>query len=191
MKDQNDHSSLEGQFLIAMPSMTDPRFSHSVVLMCAHSTDGAMGIVINKYAKDISFPDLLGQLDIAADDDEAIKLPVHAGGPVETGRGFVLHTPDYNLDTTLKVHPDISLTATLDILKAIASGAGPNQSMVALGYAGWGPGQLEEELAMNGWLTCDADPAMLFQYHGDDAWQKALGLLGIDPTSLVSEAGHA
>lgn len=191
MTDKSTITSLEGQFLIAMPSMGDPRFSHSVILLCAHSSDGAMGIVVNKFASDITFPDLLQQLDIAPPEGNAIELPVHAGGPVEPGRGFVLHSADYQHDTTVNVIPGINLTATLDILKAIAVGDGPEQHLLALGYAGWGPGQLEDELSMNGWLTCDADPDMMFNSDGEDAWKQALALMGIDPTLLVSDAGHA
>ncbi len=191
MSKSGDMMTLEGQFLIAMPAMGDDRFAHSVVFICAHSDEGAMGLVVNKLAQDITFPDLLGQLEITSTDDNAIKLPVYAGGPVEPGRGFVLHSPDYHHDSTTVLHPAISLTATLDVLRAIANGEGPHNHLVALGYAGWGPGQLESEMATNGWLNCDADPEMMFKHDGDDAWRSALGTLGIDPTSLVSDAGHA
>ncbi len=191
MTETDEMMTLEGQFLIAMPSMGDDRFAHSVIFVCAHSEEGAMGLVVNKLAGDITFPDLLKQLDIAPADEDAIKLPLYAGGPVEPGRGFVLHSPDYHHEATTVLHPAISLTATLDVLRAIADGNGPDKLLVALGYAGWAPGQLESELAMNGWLTCDADPEMMFRHDGDDAWHSALAAMGIDPTSLVSEAGHA
>ncbi|WP_420103631.1 YqgE/AlgH family protein [Bosea sp. (in: a-proteobacteria)] len=189
---------LEGQCLIAMPGMADPRFSRSVVYLCAHSEDGAMGIIVNKPAGDTRFPDLLVQLDVI-DSEEAIRLPSAAermqvlrGGPVETKRGFVLHTADFFLESaTLPIDDGICLTATLDILRAIAGGNGPASAVLALGYAGWGAGQLEAEIQSNGWLHCEADPALLFDDGVDTKYQRALGKIGIDPAFLSREAGHA
>lgn len=189
---------LDGQCLIAMPGMEDPRFSRSVVYLCAHSEDGAMGIIVNKPAGDTRFPDLLVQLDVI-DSEEAIRLPSAAermqvlrGGPVETKRGFVLHTADFFLESaTLPIDDGICLTATLDILRAIAGGNGPASAVLALGYAGWGAGQLEAEIQSNGWLHCEADPALLFDDGVDTKYQRALGKIGIDPAFLSREAGHA
>ena len=190
--------SYEGQFLIAMPSLRDGPFARSVVYMCAHREDGAMGIVINQRANDIEFPKLLVQLDIVGR-SESIRLPPTAeavrvlrGGPVDTGRGFVLHSNDYRAeDSTVAIADGICLTATLDILRAIAQGEGPKKAVLALGCAGWSAGQLESEILANAWLTGPADPALLF---GDDfagKYDHALGLLGARAAHLSSEAGHA
>lgn len=194
-------SYLNGQLLIAMPSMTDPRFARSVIYMCAHSEDGAMGLIINQTAKNISFTDLLDRLEIYPDDtddeedfDDLPDVPIHVGGPVETGRGFVLHTADYFVkDTTLKIQNGICLTATLEILKAIASGYGPDQAILALGYAGWSPGQLESEIQANGWLNCPATADVVFAdgRAESDKYALALATMGIDPSHLVADAGHA
>ena len=189
---------LDGQFLIAMPGMDENHFSRSVIYLCAHSEDGAMGLIINKAMPQLSFRDLLVQLEII-DDDDSIKLPptaatmrVHRGGPVETGRGFVLHTSDYHLESsTLAINETISLTATLEVLKAIADGRGPEHALLALGYAGWGPGQLELEIQNNGWLSCEADPQILFEEDIDQRYTRALGTMGIDLALLSSESGHA
>jgi putative transcriptional regulator len=189
---------LEGQCLIAMPQMGDQRFERAVVFMCAHSADGAMGIIVNKPARNVTFVDLLTQLSII-DEDNAIRLPemarnvpVHSGGPVETGRGFVLHTPDFVLrEATLVTGNDVCLTATVEILRAIASGHGPSQALLALGYAGWAPGQLEHEISNNGWLHCEADYGLLFDPDIDAKYERAIGKLGIDPALLSSAAGHA
>jgi len=191
-------SYLDGQCLIAMPGMADTRFSRSVVYVCAHSEDGAMGIIVNKPAADTRFPDLLVQLDVIPP-EELIRLPSQAerlqvlrGGPVETKRGFVLHTADFFLESaTLPIDDGICLTATLDILRAIAIGSGPENAVLALGYAGWGAGQLESESQANGWLHCAADPALLFDDGIDTKYNRALGKIGIDPAFLSSEAGHA
>lgn len=191
-------SYLDGQCLIAMPGMTDTRFSRSVVYVCAHSEDGAMGIIVNKPAADTKFPDLLVQLDVIPP-EELIRLPSQAermqvlrGGPVETKRGFVLHTADFFLESaTLPIDNGICLTATLDILRAIAIGSGPENAILALGYAGWGAGQLESEIQSNGWLHCAADPDLLFDDGIGTKYNRALGKIGIDPAFLSSEAGHA
>ena len=198
MKDRaaKNQPSLEGHFLIAMPGMEDERFARSVVYICAHSPKGAMGFIINK-AQEISFGALLTQLGIVEDEDE-IRLPdkgrevsVCMGGPVERGRGFVLHSDDYDSESTVAVTDDVSLTPTLDILKAISAGIGPATAMMALGYAGWGEGQLEAEIAANGWLTCEADFSVMFAPELDHKYSRALALLGVDPAFLNSEVGHA
>ena len=188
---------LDGQMLIAMPVMDDERFQRTVIYICAHSAEGAMGIVVNRPAASIDFPALLVQLDVI-DKNDRINLPDDAeslrivrGGPVETGRGFVLHSSDFFLkDSTLAIDDDVSLTATLDILKAIASGQGPKQAILALGYAGWSPGQLENEIHHNGWLHCPADADLIFG-DIDGKYQRALAKLGIDLAALSNEAGHA
>ncbi|MEI5666147.1 YqgE/AlgH family protein [Bosea sp. CCNWLW174] len=191
-------SYLDGQCLIAMPGMSDQRFARSVVYLCAHSEDGAMGIIVNKPAADTRFPELLVQLDVIPP-DQAILLPSQAermkvlrGGPVETKRGFVLHSADFFLESaTLPIDDGICLTATLDILRAIAVGTGPENAVLALGYAGWGAGQLESEIQSNGWLHCAADQALLFDDALDTKYARALGKLGIDPAFLSKDAGHA
>jgi len=191
-------SYLDGQLLIAMPVMGDPRFERSVIYMCAHSADGAMGIMVNRPAGSIDFPDLLVQLNIISKNDE-IKLPdtaenmkVMRGGPVDTGRGFVLHSSDFFLaNATLPIDDQICLTATVDILKAIANGSGPKHAILALGYAGWGPGQLENEIQGNGWLHCAADPELIFGTDVDEKYARALAKIGIDLGMLSNEAGHA
>jgi putative transcriptional regulator len=189
---------LDGQLLIAMPVMSDPRFARSVIYMCAHTEEGAMGLIINQRASHISFPDLLERLGIVGaegDDsvtDEVGNLSIHVGGPVETGRGFVLHSADYYADdSTLPIEDGVCLTATIDILKAIAAGTGPNRAILALGYAGWSPGQLESEIQANGWLNCPADPDLIFDANLEAKYARALAKLGIDPSHLVSDAGHA
>jgi putative transcriptional regulator len=200
--DENSAASgegyLDGQILIAMPIMDDERFSRSVIYLCAHSSEGAMGIVVNRAAGSIDFPGLLVQLNIIDKDhqitlpDAAESLKVLKGGPVETGRGFVLHSSDFFIkDATLPIDDGICLTATLDILKAIASGTGPKQAILALGYAGWAPGQLENEIQHNGWLHCDADPDLIFGRNVEDKYKLALDKIGIDLAMLSNEAGHA
>ncbi|TCT09939.1 putative transcriptional regulator [Tepidamorphus gemmatus] len=191
-------SYLDGQLLVAMPSMSDPRFERSVIYVCAHSEDGAMGIIVNQAAEHIGFTELLRQLDVIGAGEE-IRLPpavnamrVHVGGPVETGRGFVLHTADWFVEnSTLPIDDGICLTATLDILKAIARGQGPSNSLLALGYSGWAPGQLEREIQANGWLHCSADPRIVFGGDLASKYDLALRKIGIDPGFLASEAGHA
>ena len=184
-------TDLTGKLLIAMPSMADPRFAHSVVFLCAHSPEGAMGLVVNKPAADLNLSDLLEQLSIEIGD--AISYcPVHFGGPVESGRGFVLHEYGYHSAiSTLDVNDDFAMTATLDILEDIAEGRGPNKVIMALGYAGWGPGQLEGELAQNGWLVCDPDLKLVFDTADQDKWEGALQSLGINSLLLSAEGGSA
>jgi putative transcriptional regulator len=189
---------LDGQILVAMPTIRDDRFSRTVIYLCAHSSEGAMGIVINQPAPHIDFGDLLVQLEVIPD-NKLIELPVRAGevkvlkgGPVETGRGFVLHSADFFIEnSTLPIDNGICLTATLDILKAIARGQGPESAMLALGYAGWAPGQLESEIHANGWLNCEADPQLVFATRAELKYESALRKIGIDPAKLSSDAGHA
>lgn len=189
---------LDGKLLIAMPRMNDKRFARSVIYMCAHSEEGAMGLIINQSTHQIGFPDLLKRLGIpVAEDseelsDELLSMPVHVGGPVETGRGFVLHSADYFIaDSTLAIDDEVCLTATIDILRAIATGGGPDRKILALGYAGWAPGQLESEIQANGWLHCQADLSLVFDPDLDAKYDRALAKLGIDPSHLVADAGHA
>ncbi|NVO26548.1 YqgE/AlgH family protein [Donghicola sp. C2-DW-16] len=184
-------TDLTGKLLIAMPEMGDPRFERSVVFLCAHSDEGAMGLIVNKPTEDVLLGDLLEQLEIPLG-PEGRNIQVHYGGPVEHGRGFVLHSNDYQSDTaTLKVDSRFGMTATVDILQALAEGAGPVHAIMALGYAGWGPNQLEEELQDNGWLVCDADPDLVFDEEDADKWTGALHLLGIDVLNLSAVQGHA
>ncbi len=191
-------SYLDGQLLIAMPVMEDERFARSVIYVCAHSSEGAMGIIVNRPAGSIDFPELLMQLDIIEKSDQ-IKLPESAesmkvlkGGPVETGRGFVLHSSDFFIqDATLPIDDGICLTATVDILRAIANGGGPKHAILALGYAGWAPGQLEDEIQGNGWLHCAADEDLIFGGDVEEKYFRALQKIGIGPGMLSNEAGHA
>jgi putative transcriptional regulator len=197
-REKGGRGYLDGQMLIAMPSMRDERFARSVIYVCAHSSEGAMGIVVNQPAANINFPDLLVQLEVIPAAD-LIQLPrrvgivkVLKGGPVETGRGFVLHSADFFIEnSTLPIDEGICLTATLDILKAIARGDGPASALLALGYAGWAPGQLESEIQENGWLHCSADPELIFGTDIEAKYEKALKKIGIDLGMLSSEAGHA
>jgi putative transcriptional regulator len=183
-------ASLIGQLLVAMPQMRDSRFERSVIYMCAHSAEGAMGLVLNKLFDQISFPDLLDQLNIKTG-PRTKQILVHFGGPVESGRGFVLHSDDYVRDGTLTITDGFALTATIDILRAIADGEGPRSSLLALGYAGWGPGQLEGEIQQNGWLTVPADPTLVFDGDLEAKWVRALAKLGVQPSALSGDAGHA
>ncbi|HEX3664995.1 MAG TPA: YqgE/AlgH family protein [Rhizomicrobium sp.] len=182
---------LEGKLLIAMPGMADPYFEKSVIFMCAHSSEGAMGIMINKPVAGLSFHDLMEKLELQVGRDTP-NFPILYGGPVETGRGFVLHSGDYeSSEATLPVSEDISLTATLDILRAMADGRGPQHAIFALGYAGWTAGQIEDEIRRNGWIHCDCDPELLFEAKLDAKWSAALRKLGIDVSGLSPHAGHA
>ncbi len=196
---QQDHGGfLDGQLLVAMPGMPDNRFARSVIYLCAHSEEGAMGIIVNRPARKVVFSELLVQLDVIKP-DEAIRLPAQAesvqvlkGGPVETGRGFVLHSNDFFIDnSTLPIDGGVSLTATVDILRAIAQGAGPDRALLALGYAGWSAGQLEAELQENGWLNIPADPALIFDDALGSKYERALLKVGIDLKRLSSDLGHA
>ncbi len=189
---------LEGKLLIAMPSIGDDRFARTVIYMCVHNPEGAMGIVVNKAAPHITLSDLLDQLSIPVPSESPlnepgrITCPVLVGGPVEAGRGFVLHTQDYfSEESTLPVDEDVGLTASVDILRAIAVGRGPTRALLALGYAGWAPGQLEAEIQANGWLHCDPDPDLLFGANLDAKYHTALAKLGINLSLLSGDAGHA
>ena len=184
-------ATLDGQLLIAMPGMGDPRFERSVVFMCAHSPEGALGLIVNKPAPELAFSSLLEQLNIDVGPPQR-DIRVHFGGPVENGRGFVLHSGDYGANaSTLQVTEAFGMTATLDVLEEIARGDGPSSALLALGYAGWGPGQLESEIMQNGWLTCDAVPDLVFDDDDAGKWEAALKTLGIDPLMLSGTAGRA
>jgi len=190
-----DDGFLDGKMLIAMPSIGDERFERTLIYLCVHNSEGAMGIVVNKAAPHITFPDLLDQLAIRvnrAAPRPSVDCPVLVGGPVEMGRGFVLHTGDYySQDSTLPVDHGIGLTATIDVLRAIAEGEGPSRAVLALGYAGWAAGQLEAEIQANGWLHCDADPELLFGSNLSGKYSSAMAKIGIDLSALSGHAGHA
>ncbi|MEH6525490.1 MAG: YqgE/AlgH family protein [Sneathiella sp.] len=181
---------LDGKLLVAMPTMSDPRFERAVILLCAHSESGAMGILLNKTLDALSFAELLEQLDIPEVGD-ASQIKVHFGGPVDTERGFVVHSTDLLHETTLVIGEDMALTATIDMLKSIAKGTGPDNSFLALGYAGWGPGQLEQEIQQNGWLVVSSDRDIVFGAALDQKWQAAVTKLGVDPALLSGDIGHA
>ena len=184
-------TSLTGQLLVAMPQMQDPRFARSVVYLCAHSEEaGAMGLVVNKTIDALTIDELYAHLKIAPARLNR-PLPVHFGGPVDPGRGFVLHSPDYHEEATLGIGGEFAMTATLDILRAMGKGEGPRQSLLALGYAGWAPGQLDAEIQANGWLSVAADADLVFDKADDSKWQRALAKLGVSPSMLSTDAGHA
>ncbi|MFQ5784057.1 MAG: YqgE/AlgH family protein [Alphaproteobacteria bacterium] len=180
----------EGHMLVAMPQMSDPRFERSVIYLCAHSSEGAMGLVVNKLVDTITFPDLLQQLNIEVEGDTE-PIRVHFGGPVESGRGFVLHSDDYVQESTLVINEGIALTATVDVLRAIAHGEGPRRSLLALGYAGWAPGQLDAEVQANGWLQVPPDEDLIFGANLDNKWERAINKIGIDLSLLSPTAGRA
>ena len=182
---------LGGQILIAMPGMGDPRFEHSVILICAHSADGAMGLIVNKPVPDLSFDSLVDQLSIPKG-DTGREIRVHQGGPVERSRGFVLHSRDWQAaKATMQIADEYCMTATLDILEALAQGAGPTSALLALGYSGWGPGQLEVEIGRNDWLTAQASADLIFSPDDGGKWAGALRGMGIDPVALSSVSGRA
>lgn len=191
MNRNDDITDLNGRLLVAMPGMSDIRFAQSVVLICSHSHQGAMGLIVNKPAREIDATHLLRQLNIDVEEGgEPIR--VHFGGPVECGRGFVLHSVDYEANaSTLEIDGKFGMTATLDILQDIVSGQGPETAILALGYAGWGPGQLEREIRENGWLVCNASSDIVFGDADDGKWQAALRSLGIDALLLSAEGGRA
>lgn len=187
---QDRETSLAGQLLIAMPGMPDPRFARTVIYMCAHGEEGAMGFVINRPFIGLSFPDLLEQLSI--DHTPASRdVPVNFGGPVESSRGFVLHTTDFVREGTMVIDDEIGLTATVDVLRALAEGEGPQRCLLALGYASWGPGQLDAEIQSNGWLHAPADAGILFDSDLDTKWERAIAKLGVSVSMLSAQAGHA
>lgn len=182
--------SLAGNLLIAMPQMQDPRFAGAVIFLCAHNKEGAMGLVVNKALDGINLPQVLEQLNI---DGTAAKQerPVLFGGPVETTRGFVLHSTDFLREASLVVGENVAVTSTIEILQAIADGKGPERNLFALGYAGWGPGQLDSEIQANGWLHAPASPELVFARQLDRTWTAAIAKLGFDPSMLSGSAGHA
>jgi putative transcriptional regulator len=183
-------SPFRNRLLIAMPSLSDGFFSRSVIYVCAHSAAGAMGIVINQKLPDVQFHDLLSQLHLPK--SQLIMQPiVHFGGPVESGRGFVLHSTDFMREDTVRINDNMCITGTIDILRAIAEGKGPNRSIFALGYAGWSAGQLEAEVQANSWLTAPADDELIFNTDLSKKWDRAMGLLGVNPILLSPEVGHA
>lgn len=191
MPEDNDVSGyLSGQLLIAMPKMLDPRFERTVIYMCVHNADGAMGLIVNRPLEALSFSELLGQMDIQCPGAVA-EFPVQYGGPVETGRGFVLHTPEYDRDGTITVNDEIRLTATIEILKDMAASHGPRRAILTLGYAGWGPGQLDGEIQQNAWLNVPADDALLFDADIGSRWERAIAKIGVDLALLSSDHGHA
>ena len=195
LKSKGERGFLDGQFLIAMPGMADGNFSRAVVYICAHSAEGAMGFIINQ-PQQLSFVDILRHLKIVGDTDaillpdETREFPIQKGGPVESGRGFVLHTDDYLTQSSIPVSDEICLTATVDIIRAMSRGRGPKKASLLLGYAGWGAGQIESEIANNGWLSCPADESLIFDPCLDNKYERALGLMGIHPAMLSMQAGH-
>jgi len=196
LRDKRERGFLDGQFLIAMPGMQDGNFARTVVYICAHSAAGAMGFIINRL-QDLSFPDVVEHLKLVDEPyrdflpEKARHFPVLYGGPVETGRGFVIHSDDYACESSIPVSDDISLTATLDILRAIAKGNGPARATMLLGYAGWGAGQLEAEIGNNGWLNCPSQEELIFDRMVDTKYERALASMGVTPEMLSTEAGHA
>ena len=181
---------LDSKLLLAMPGLEDPRFDRSVIYVCSHDESGAMGLIINQELENLNFEGLLEQLEIDTS-GETPDIPVHVGGPVEPGRGFVLHSADYVQDSTLVVSETLALTATVDILRAMAEGHGPLHSLLALGYAGWAPGQLEQEIVANSWLTADADDEIIFFTEFEQKWTRAMAMLGVNISMLSSDSGHA
>ena len=196
LKKRRERGFLDGHFLIAMPNMADSNFTRTVVYICAHSDDGAMGFVINR-PQPLNFSDVLLHLQLVGEEevirlpDTTLDFPIRSGGPVESGRGFVLHSDDYMSESSIPVSDDICLTATLDIVKAITRGRGPRRGLMMLGYAGWGAGQIESEIGANGWLTCPAEEELIFDTQLDSKYDRALALMGIAPGTLSAEAGHA
>lgn len=190
MKKNITSTSLVGKILIAMPQMTDPRFANSVIFMCGHDAAGAMGIIVNRLVESLSFSDLLNQLNLKIPAVEK-DIRVHFGGPVEMGRGFVLHSNDYLHESSVKIGNDFVLTATTDVLQEISAGAGPKHSILALGYAGWGAGQLEAEINKNSWLEIEADEDLVFNEDLESCWARAVAKIGIDPAMLSIHSGHA
>ena len=191
-----ERGCLDGQFLLAMPGLDDSNFSRTVIYICAHTTDGAIGFILNR-SKSMSFGELMVQLDVVKEDEldslpqSARNMDVQCGGPVDAGRGFVLHSDDYQCESTLPVSDDLCLTATVDILRDIARGTGPKLATMMLGYSGWDAGQLENEVSANGWLTCPAIDGIIFDDDYDTKYERAFAAMGIDPAMLSSECGQA
>jgi putative transcriptional regulator len=195
LKSKGERGFLDGHFLIAMPGMADTNFARAVVYICAHSDQGAMGFVINQ-PQQMTFLDILLHLKVIGDEDAIVlpdaarSMPIQRGGPVEAGRGFVLHSDDYLTQSSIPVSDEICLTATVDIIRAMSHGKGPAKAALMLGYAGWGAGQIETEIAGNGWLTCPADEALIFDRMLDGKYNRALAQMGVNPAMLSMEAGH-
>ena len=181
---------LTGQLLVAMPTMQDPRFEKSAIYMCIHNADGAMGLIVNRALESLTFRDLLLQLELDVD-EPAADIPVQYGGPVETSRGFVLHTLEYEQDGTIIIDQKVGLTATVEVLQDIAIGRGPSQAILALGYAGWGAGQLDSEIHQNAWLNVPADDGLMFDEDIDSRWERAIGKIGVNVSLLSGDHGHA
>jgi putative transcriptional regulator len=189
-----DENYLVGKLLLAMPGMTDPRFERAVIFMCAHDDKGAMGLVINHKMPDLKFDQLITQLGVTSDIEVALppkSVPVMSGGPVENARGFLLHSSDFRQSDTIRIDDSFSVTGTVEALKKVASGHGPEQLLFILGYAGWGPEQLEQEILQNAWLVVDPDPGIIFHDNPDQKWTMAIGKLGIDPAMLSDQVGRA
>lgn len=187
----NTNAYLTGRLLLAMPAMGDPRFHKAVIYMCAHDENGAMGLVVNHILPGIDLSQLMQQLNINADEKKTPDAPVMSGGPVETARGFVLHTNDFSQNDTIKIDDDFSVTGTIDALKAIANGDGPEKMLFILGYAGWSAGQLDSEIQQNAWLVVDPDHELIFKSTPEEKWTKAMQKLGFDPGMLSGDAGRA
>jgi putative transcriptional regulator len=191
-KTDNDLQRLMGRVLVAMPNMGDPRFHRAVVLLCAHDDNGAMGLVINHVLPGVDMRHLLEQLHIEITKDAPLNnIAVMSGGPVENARGFILHTHDFHQDDTIRITSDLAVTGTVDALRSVAAGTGPEKMVFILGYAGWTEGQLESEIQQNVWLVCDADPELIFNVPPEEKWNKAIGSLGIDLAMLSGETGRA
>ncbi|MGB0934874.1 MAG: YqgE/AlgH family protein [Alphaproteobacteria bacterium] len=189
-EDSGDKEYLTGKLIVAMPNMTDPRFANSVIFICGHDKSGAMGLVINRLVETLTFFGLMEQLNIPVDPNIQDR-PINYGGPVEMGRGFVLHSSDYMHESSVSIAENVVLTATVDILRDLAQGGGPERCLLALGYAGWSPGQLEKEIQNNGWLEVEVDEELIFETRLDHRWREALEKIGVDPAMLSASAGHA
>lgn len=193
--EKEDQNGLTGKILLAMPGMGDPRFHRAVIVLCAHDSSGAMGIVINHTLPGVDFGQLISQMDIDVSSGDRLppagRVPVINGGPVENTRGFILHSADFMQEGTIRIDGNISVTGTVDALRAVAEGKGPDQMIFALGYSGWGPGQLDRELQDNVWLVFDCDPEIVFGVAPDKKWEQALRRMGMDPLMLSSRAGRA
>ncbi len=182
---------LTGKLLVATPFLFDSRFFHSVIYVCGHDTSGAIGLVVNRLLPSISFEELLRQIDILDFQKNITNVPIYYGGPIEMGRGFVLHTNDYQSNSTVPIDDSFSVTATLDIIKAIAQGSGPTKFLLTLGYTGWVSGQLEQEIMDNSWLSIDPSTSLIFDMPIDDKWRGSMASIGVDPAILSMESGHA
>lgn len=191
MSDQDQNPYLAGKVLLAMPSMSDPRFHKAVIFMCAHDENGAMGLVVNNTLAGLNFENLLEQVGLNADIKPSTDLQVMSGGPVESARGFLLHSSEFFQTDTIRIDDSFSVTGTVDALKEVAAGNGPEQLLFILGYAGWGAGQLDQEIQQNSWLVTDPDPSIIFSEDHDQKWTRAVGQLGFDPAMLSGEAGRA